>query len=137
VIRAVFEYHKKLFKCNPIVITVMVLYGLIYVVNRSRTVYLVNHDFFDFVVESVIFCFAAFHFMPAFFNRENYAKRDAQFLDRIRVQDTGNERTRSISRNHSASLSSRYDHNRNSPSSSLITKQPCALCGHSSVVVIM
>ncbi len=118
-IPAILKYHKKLFKRNPIVIIVMGVYCLIYLVNRCSTVYLVNHDSFDFVVESLISYFAVFHFMPAFFNRDNHEKTDDQFLQEMRGQNSNSEQTRSISRHHSSSTSSRYDHNRNSQSSSL------------------
>ena len=117
-IRYVVNAHIKQFKRHPIVITVTSIYCLIYMVARCKIVYLINHDIEDFLVEAFISYFASFYFVPTFFDRNKSSEQSKQLLDKMRKEEVGGK-SRSLSRHHSSSLSSRYDHNRNSPSSSL------------------
>lgn len=117
-IRAVIDSHKKRFKRHPIVITIMVLWGIFYMVDRCQNVYFINHDIEGFLIESLIYYFAAFYFVPAFFDRNDHEKKGDEFLEKMRKQNSSSERIESMSSHRDSSLSASYDHNRNSPSSS-------------------
>ena len=67
-IRAVIDFHKKRFKRNPIVITVMMLYSLNYLIDRCISFYSVYPLLGDLCVETLLYYGLSFHFVPAFFN---------------------------------------------------------------------
>lgn len=112
-------YHKKLFMRNPIVITVMVLYSLNYLVDRSISFYSVYPLFADFAIEIMFYYGLSFYLIPAFFNLKKCAVEHGHSsfgsADCLRREDE----SMSFSNYDSISNCDRYNPNRYDVSSPL------------------
>lgn len=79
-IRAVIDYHKKLFIRNPVIITVMVLYSVNYLVDRYISFYSEHAFFTDFAVEIVFYYGLSFYGIPVLFRgKKRTTEEDARF----------------------------------------------------------